>query len=331
MAEGRRLEQAGNLDAAAAAYRKLVDKDFHNQEAVGRLLMIYRKQGNYREELTAINKVLAAYREENKAREEKWMREHARAAAAGRAIYRELGGTSISGFGVDPEVTALTRRKEVVERKIGGKASKKTYPKRDRKGKAAEKRTVEAERRKREEEKRKQGVVKKKRGAAERKREAAEAKKAKREEEAARKARDEAARKARDEAARKARDEAARKAAAIKKTEEKAARKAAAEAKKYPTLFVIILRYTASLQEIDAAMKAHVAFLDRHYARGEFLVSGRQEPRTGGVILARGKNREAIEQMMKDDPFVKSGLAEVEVVEFRASQMSKGLARYLKK
>ena len=314
MAEGRRLEEAGKLDAAATAYRKLVYKDFHNQEAVGRLLMIYRKQSNYREELTTINKVLAAYREENKAREEKWMREHARAAATGRAIYRQLGGTSISGFGVDPEVTALTRRKEVVERKIGDKASKKTSPERDRKGKAAEKRKVETKRRKLEEE-RKQGVVKKKRVAAERKAKAAEAEKAKREE----------------EAARKARDEAARKAAVIKKTEDEAARKAAAEAKKYPTLFAIILRYTASLREIDEAMKAHVAFLDRHYSRGEFLVSGRQEPRTGGVILARGKNREAIEQMMKDDPFVKRGLAEVEVVEFRASQMSKGLARYLKK
>ena len=36
-------------------------------------------------------------------------------------------------------------------------------------------------------------------------------------------------------------------------------------------------------------MAAHVAFLDKHYEKGDFLVSGRQEPRGRLVIGCRGQ------------------------------------------
>ena len=32
-------------------------------------------------------------------------------------------------------------------------------------------------------------------------------------------------------------------------------------------------------------MKAHVAFLNKHYASGRFVVSGRKVPREGGIII----------------------------------------------
>lgn len=85
-------------------------------------------------------------------------------------------------------------------------------------------------------------------------------------------------------------------------------------------MFVIELQYTASLDEIDAAMKEHMAFLDRAYAAGHFLVSGRKIPRDGGIILALGKSRDEIEALVREDPFVARGLATARVIEFRASQ-----------
>ena len=68
-----------------------------------------------------------------------------------------------------------------------------------------------------------------------------------------------------------------------------------------------------------------MTFLDKHYGRGDFLVSGRQVPRTGGIIITRGKNRAAVERMMQSDPFVKGKMASIDIVEFSASQMGKGL------
>jgi uncharacterized protein YciI len=85
-------------------------------------------------------------------------------------------------------------------------------------------------------------------------------------------------------------------------------------------MFVIELTYKAPLARIDAQMRAHVAFLKKYYASGHFLISGRQIPRTGGIILALGESREQIEAIMAEDPFCRDGLAEIRVIQFRASQ-----------
>jgi len=85
-------------------------------------------------------------------------------------------------------------------------------------------------------------------------------------------------------------------------------------------MFIIELTYTADLPRIDARMREHMGFLKKHYASGHFLVSGRKIPRDGGIILAVGADRAAIEALMQEDPFVAQGLAEVRIIEFRASQ-----------
>lgn len=85
-------------------------------------------------------------------------------------------------------------------------------------------------------------------------------------------------------------------------------------------MFVVELVYKADLQEIDAHMRSHMAWLKAHYATGTFLVSGRKIPREGGIILAVGKTRAELEAIMREDPFCKNGLADFRVIEFRASQ-----------
>lgn len=85
-------------------------------------------------------------------------------------------------------------------------------------------------------------------------------------------------------------------------------------------MFVIELAYKADLSRIDAHMKSHMKFLNKYYASGHFLVSGRKIPRDGGVILAVGTSRAEIEAIAREDPFIEKGLADFRVIEFRASQ-----------
>ena len=92
-------------------------------------------------------------------------------------------------------------------------------------------------------------------------------------------------------------------------------------------MFVIELTYKVELTEIDAHMAAHVAFLNRYYAAGNFLVSGRKIPRDGGIILAAGKSREEIERIVREDPFHEFGLADFRIIEFRASQRANDIQR----
>ncbi len=85
-------------------------------------------------------------------------------------------------------------------------------------------------------------------------------------------------------------------------------------------MFVIELTYKSTLAKIDASMAAHVKYLAKYYAAGNFLVSGRKIPREGGIILAVGASKDEIERIISEDPFYKRGLAEFRVIEFRASQ-----------
>jgi uncharacterized protein YciI len=89
-------------------------------------------------------------------------------------------------------------------------------------------------------------------------------------------------------------------------------------------MFVLLLTYLKPLPEVDVLMREHVAWLDEQYDAGRFVVSGRRIPRTGGVILARGDDREEVEALAATDPFVSGGVASCEVIQFRASQTADG-------
>ncbi len=92
---------------------------------------------------------------------------------------------------------------------------------------------------------------------------------------------------------------------------------------KFARMFIIDITYLAPLPQIDAAMSDHMKFLNACYKNNLFIASGRKIPRTGGIILAIGSSKEAIEELMNQDPFVKLKLAEFKVTEFQTSQMSK--------
>jgi len=290
LAEGKEVEKARQLPEAAAFYQKIVDDTGPNQEAMGRLLVIYRKLKEYGKELATIDGALAAYEQQDKTLQEKWIKAHPKAAGAGKAIFRKLGGAGMSGLEANPLVNKLLKRKVFVQKKLGGGKKKKQAVLRriapkvpaDRRTHLVDQETKKAKR---------EGAIAAKKKATEQKR------KEKGE---------------REWAAALARQQAAE------------ARRLRAEAKKQPSLFVISLRYLASLDKIDAMMPRHMAFLDKHYKQGDFLVSGRQIPRTGGIIIAKGKNRAAVERLMQLDPFVKGKLASMDIVEFSASQVSKG-------
>ncbi|SFB74401.1 Uncharacterized conserved protein YciI, contains a putative active-site phosphohistidine [Flexibacter flexilis DSM 6793] len=81
-------------------------------------------------------------------------------------------------------------------------------------------------------------------------------------------------------------------------------------------MFLISLTYKKDLQELDAHLPAHSAFLDKYYQAGKLIVSGRKVPRTGGIILAHQLTRTELEQILTEDPFYTNGLADYEITEF---------------
>ncbi|WP_394831144.1 YciI family protein [Pendulispora rubella] len=95
-------------------------------------------------------------------------------------------------------------------------------------------------------------------------------------------------------------------------------------------MFVIELIYKAPLEKVDAVMKEHMVFIRKHYASGHFLVSGRQVPRTGGIILAVADDRAELEAIMQQDPFCAHGLAEFRIIEFLPNQRAKNIEELIR-
>jgi uncharacterized protein YciI len=81
------------------------------------------------------------------------------------------------------------------------------------------------------------------------------------------------------------------------------------------SLLIIDIEYVVELSEVDRHIDGHMAFISENYDAGRFLLSGRKEPRTGGVIIARG-DRAEIEALIESDPFKQHGVAEYSVTEF---------------
>ena len=91
-------------------------------------------------------------------------------------------------------------------------------------------------------------------------------------------------------------------------------------------MFVVLLNYVKPLSEVDRFVGEHRQFLERHYAAGNFLLSGRKEPRTGGVILATAGSRAEVERIIQNDPFHREKIASYEIVEFLPSMSAEHLA-----
>ncbi|MDT8899991.1 YciI family protein [Anaeroselena agilis] len=85
-------------------------------------------------------------------------------------------------------------------------------------------------------------------------------------------------------------------------------------------MYVILLKYVKPLAEIDKLLSEHADFLERFYRSRNFIVSGRRNPRTGGIILANADNEQMVWDIIRQDPFYRSGAVEYEVIEFIPSK-----------
>lgn len=91
-------------------------------------------------------------------------------------------------------------------------------------------------------------------------------------------------------------------------------------------MYAIILRYKVSLDEVEMHVAAHRAWLGRHYAAGDFLLSGPQRPRVGGFILAAPMERARLDAILAEDAFRTGGVADYEIIDVAATTTAKDLS-----
>lgn len=86
------------------------------------------------------------------------------------------------------------------------------------------------------------------------------------------------------------------------------------------TLFILNLTYKKDLQEVENYLEEHNQYLENYYSKGNFICSGRKNPRTGGIIISSFQTLDEAQEAIKDDPFYNHEIAEYSIVEFLPSK-----------
>lgn len=81
-------------------------------------------------------------------------------------------------------------------------------------------------------------------------------------------------------------------------------------------MFIINLTCKTELERVDQFINAHIEFLYKQYAIGNFLASGRKIPRTGGIILSNIESKTELGEIIKKAPYKINELADYELTEF---------------
>lgn len=87
-------------------------------------------------------------------------------------------------------------------------------------------------------------------------------------------------------------------------------------------MYVVLLTYTAPIEELDYVLPDHAEWLTKQYARGHFLASGKRNPCIGGVIITRPMIRGKLDAILATDPFSVKHMASYEVIEFSPTRTS---------
>ena len=80
--------------------------------------------------------------------------------------------------------------------------------------------------------------------------------------------------------------------------------------------FIIEITYKVPYEELLSVQPAHRNFLDEGYEKGMLLFSGPQNPKVGGMVVARANTLEEIQEYFSRDPYHTEGVATHRFVEF---------------
>lgn len=83
-------------------------------------------------------------------------------------------------------------------------------------------------------------------------------------------------------------------------------------------MYIVYLNYVRPLEEVEAVLDPHVAWLNKYFDAGVLITAGRKDPRTGGVLMVKDIDRERLNTILAEDPF--QAVAEYEVTKVNVTR-----------
>lgn len=82
------------------------------------------------------------------------------------------------------------------------------------------------------------------------------------------------------------------------------------------SIFIASLTYTVPIEQVDAVLADHLAWLKAGHEAGHFLAWGPREPRDGGLIFVKAASRAGAEALLMSDPFMRHQLADLTIIQW---------------
>ena len=85
--------------------------------------------------------------------------------------------------------------------------------------------------------------------------------------------------------------------------------------------YVAVSEYLVAPEVVLDHLVEHRAWIKVAYDAGTLLVSGRQEPPDGGVLVFRAESRQAAQAFAESDPFALAGVSRYRVIGFTPTHL----------
>ena len=94
-------------------------------------------------------------------------------------------------------------------------------------------------------------------------------------------------------------------------------------------MYLINLDYIKPLDAVEEHLDAHIAFLEKYYQTGNFICSGRKNPRVGGIILCKFSSEAELRDALTEDSFFKNKIANYDIIEFSPTKFAAGFEQFM--
>ena len=80
-------------------------------------------------------------------------------------------------------------------------------------------------------------------------------------------------------------------------------------------MFVVSSTHLIPREALDHLASAQAQWLKAHHDAGHFVASGSNVERNAGAILAIGLNRDSLDDLMQESPYVRAQASRYEIIE----------------
>jgi len=91
-------------------------------------------------------------------------------------------------------------------------------------------------------------------------------------------------------------------------------------------MFVVFLKFSDNKSQVGQFMSGHNEWVQRGFDEDVFLLAGSLQPNLGGGIVAHNTTLLALENRVKNDPFVANNIVSSEIMEITPSKADERLS-----